>query len=60
MNRLFQPMAQNRAHRINVRVTKDEKQWIDDVASKKEISTSEVVREALQVYKAWLEGDADV
>lgn len=47
---------QPRNKRINVRVTKDEKEWIDNIANAHGGNASDVIRDALHVYKDVLDG----
>lgn len=56
----FVPAAQPRNKRINLRVTEEEKEWIDRVASRNGGNASDVIREALRVLKKEMDGDKHV
>ena len=60
MSELFETVNSKRTQRVNIRLSKEEKQWIDETSAANESNASDVIRDALRVYKTVLEGEKDV
>lgn len=58
---LFSPVTtQNKSERVSIRMSVVEKEWLEEVASNKKSSTSEIIRDALNIYKKYVEGEGHV
>lgn len=58
---LFSPVTtQNKSERVSIRMSAVEKEWLEEVASNKNSSTSEIIRDALNIYKKYVEGEGHV